>query len=306
MAKRVRKPRKVRTPRTLDRQLVTPEGVPLNLKLGSAGTRAAAFMIDAIVMLVTLIAASLLIYALAVGGPDGSPSIYAVIWLLGFFLLRNFYFVLFEAGRRAATPGKRLMKLRVVSRDGGRLTGSAVLARNLMREIEVFLPLAFLAFSSAEGMASRWTAVLALGWTLILLFLPLFNRDRLRAGDLIAGTWVVEREVRKLGEDLLIQTAHEKDRERIAPFTPAELDAYGAFELQRLEDVLRRNDRGDLFAVAAAIRGKLGRADEGADLAFLEAYYTNLRHHLERKLLFGTRKRDKFDRDTTNRSGAIL
>ena len=108
---------------------------------------------------------------------------------------------------------------------------------------------------------------------------------------------MVEREVRKLGEDLLIQTAHEKDRARIAPFTAAELDAYGAFELQRLEDVLRRNDRTDLFAVAGAIRRKLGRADEGADLAFLEAYYGDLRRHLERKLLFGQRKRDKFDRN---------
>lgn len=292
MAERQRKPR---LPRTLDRQLVTPEGVPLNLRLGSAGARAGAFVIDAIIMFLVLIGASLLIFSLAIGGPTGAASLYAIIWLLGFFVLRNFYFVLHEAGRRAATPGKRIMKLRVVSRDGARLTGAAVLARNLMREIEVFLPLAFLGFASAEGMATKWTATLALGWALILLFLPLFNRDRLRAGDLIAGTWVVEREVRKLGEDLLIQTAHEKDRGRIAPFTLAELNAYGAFELQRLEDVLRRNDRGDMFSVAAAIRRKIGRADDGADLAFLEAYYGDLRRHLERKLLFGQRKRDKFD-----------
>ncbi|MGT2514935.1 RDD family protein [Sphingomonas panni] len=295
MARRERKVRKPRVTRTLDRQLVTPEGVPLNLRLGSAGARAGAFLIDAIIMLAVLIGASLLIAALAIGGPRGATSLYAVIWLLGFFLLRNFYFVLFEAGKRAATPGKRLMKLRVVSRDGGRLTGSAVLARNLLREIEVFLPLFFLAFAFAEGMATAWTATLALGWASILLFLPLLNRDRLRAGDVIAGTWVVEREVRKLGEDLLIQTAHAHDQARIAPFTAAELDAYGAFELQRLEEVLRRNDRADLYAVATAIRGKLGRREEGYDLAFLEAYYAALRHHLERKLLFGQRKRDKYD-----------
>ena len=296
MARREREARRPRVPRTLERQLVTPEGVPLNLRLGSAGARAGAFLIDAIIMLAVLIGASLLILALAIGGPRGASSLYAVIWLLGFFLLRNFYFVLFEAGKRAATPGKRLMKLRVVSRDGGGLTGSAVLARNLMREIEVFLPLFFLAFAFAEGMATAWTATLALGWASILLFLPLLNRDRLRAGDLIAGTWVVERETRKLGEDLLVQTAHAQDRARIAPFTPADLDAYGAFELQRLEEVLRRNDRADLYAVATAIRRKLGRNEEGYDHAFLEAYYGALRHHLERKLLFGQRKRDKYDR----------
>lgn len=300
MARRERKARRPRVPRTLERQLVTPEGVPLNLRLGSAGARAGAFVIDAIIMLAVLAAASLAILGLAIGGPRGAASLYAVIWLLGFFLLRNFYFVLFEAGKRAATPGKRLMKLRVVSRDGARLTGSAVLARNLMREIEIFLPMFFLAFAFAEGMATAWTATLALGWASILLFLPLLNRDRLRAGDLIAGTWVVERETRKLGEDLLVQTAHEKDRARIAPFTPAELDAYGAFELQRLEEVLRRNDRADLYAVATAIRRKLGRHEEGYDHAFLESYYGALRHHLERKLLFGQRKRDKYDQIGTS------
>ena len=47
--------------------------------------------------------------------------------------------------------------------------------------------------------------------------------------------------------------------------------------------------------VAAAIRRKLGRPDEGHDLAFLESYYAALRGELERRLLFGRRKKDKFD-----------
>ena len=46
-------------------------------------------------------------------------------------------------GGRGATPGKRMLGLRVVARDGARLTGGAVIARNAMREIEVFLPLSF-------------------------------------------------------------------------------------------------------------------------------------------------------------------
>ncbi len=46
-------------------------------------------------------------------------------------LLRTFWFIGFELGARAATPGKRLMGIRVVARDGGRLTADAVVARNL-------------------------------------------------------------------------------------------------------------------------------------------------------------------------------
>src|SRR3546814_1427191 len=49
-----------------------------------------------------------------------------VVWMLGAFLLRTFWFIGFELGSRAATPGKRLMGIRVVARDGGRLTADAV------------------------------------------------------------------------------------------------------------------------------------------------------------------------------------
>ncbi|HCB74635.1 MAG TPA: RDD family protein, partial [Sphingomonas bacterium] len=173
---------------------------------------------------------------------------------------------------------------------GGRLTGGAIVARNLMREIEVFLPLTFLAYSSAQGIADQWTAALGLGWTALFLFFPLFNRDRLRAGDLIAGTWVIETGRRRIGADLMAKGA-----DRRIDFAPSELEVYGQYELQRLEDVLRRGEAGAMAAVADAIRAKIGRYDEPGDQAFLDAYYRALRRHLERRLLFGRRKRDKFD-----------
>ena len=37
-----------------------------------------------------------------------SAEIALIVWLLGFFLLRNFYFILMEMGPRAATFGKRM------------------------------------------------------------------------------------------------------------------------------------------------------------------------------------------------------
>lgn len=277
------------------RALVTPEGVTLHLRLATAGSRAGAFTIDALIMLATLIA--LTAAAIALWGSTGSGGPAAIIWLLGFFLLRNFYFTLFESGTRAATPGKRALKLRVVARDGGRLTGGAILARNLMREVEVFLPLIFLMVAQAEGFSNRWLGLLGLGWTAIFIFMPLFNRDRLRAGDLIAGTWVVENERPRIAPDLL--AANDRDSIDAYGFTPQELETYGQFEIQRLEDVLHRNDPDTLITVAGVIRRKIGRRDEGGnwnhDREFLEAYYAAARLHLERRLLFGQRKRDKFD-----------
>ena len=278
----------------LTRELVTPEGAVLHLRLASAGARAGAFTIDAEIMLATLVALTLA--AVGLLSNAASRNVAVILWLLGFFLLRNFYFTLFESGGRAATLGKRMLKLRVVARDGGRLTGGAVLARNLTREVEVFLPLIFLISAQAEGFSNRWLTLFGFGWTAIFMLFPLFNRDRLRAGDLIAGTWVVENERPRIAPDLI---ARPNPRAERYSFTPDELAIYGQFEIQRLAEVLHRDDPDTIVTVAGVIRRKLGRGDEadgsGDDRAFLDAYYTAARLHLERGLLFGQRKRDKHD-----------
>jgi uncharacterized RDD family membrane protein YckC len=205
------------------RSFVTPEGVDLRLRVGTAGERAAAFLLDAAIVLATLIAFVVAIGTVAValaslGAPglrDGLGSAVFIVWLLGFFFLRNFYFVFFELGARAATPGKRVMGLRVAARDGGRLTAEAVFARNAMREIEIFLPLGFLGASAAGGDPVDGVMVLlGLTWSGVFLLFPLFNRDRLRVGDFVAGTWVVKAPRRTLTIDLAHDAA-----ERLTRFT---------------------------------------------------------------------------------------
>ncbi|MES2904486.1 MAG: RDD family protein, partial [Pseudomonadota bacterium] len=162
---------------SLRRSFVTPEGVDLWLELGSVASRAVAFLIDAFLMMVILVVVTLAFVWMAVPGMRGFLT---ALWLVGFFLLRNGWFTLFEMGSRGATPGKLVMGLRVVARDGARLTGAAVIARNAMREIEVFLPLSFFAQQSAQGTADTFLTLFSLLWSGIFLFFPLFNRDRLR------------------------------------------------------------------------------------------------------------------------------
>ncbi|MES2022970.1 MAG: RDD family protein [Pseudomonadota bacterium] len=278
--------RRATGPQSLRRSFVTPEGVDLQIELGGAGVRAAAFMVDAVSMLVLLIVVTIAIALLFVASKQ---SALAILWLLGFFVLRNGWFVLFEMGGRGATPGKRLMGLRVVARDGARLTGGAVIARNAMREIEVFLPLTFLMSQAVQGLADSFVTIFSLGWSGIFLFFPLFNRDRLRIGDLLAGTWVVRTVRGELGADLARAT--ERPR-RI--FTEAALDLYGVYELQTLEDVLRSGRDDAIATVAAAIRRKAGLPDDHDDRGFLDDYYAALCGRLERGLLVGRRRADKF------------
>jgi uncharacterized RDD family membrane protein YckC len=279
---------------TTDRALVTPEGVALRLRIGSAGERVGAFLIDVLIIWSLLLALSLAALAGSFAGVRtfGLPAFQGgmVVWMVGAFVLRNFYFAGFELGPRAATPGKRVMGLRVVARDGGRLSADAIFARNAMREIEFFLPLSTLASTGTGG----WLLVLGLGWTGVFLLFPLFNRDRLRIGDLVAGTLVVHARRRKLQAELVGEG--DVGAPELA-FTPEQLDAYGVKELQVLETVLRNNDRTTQAAVARRIQVKIGWSGGAVpDRAFLSAYYAGLRGRLEGRLLFGHRRRDKHDK----------
>ena len=291
-------------PQSEVREFVTPEGVDLRLRIGGAGERAAAFILDAVFLLIAVIALTFLAIAAggalaglgAVGVKNNLSSVMLIVWLLGFFVLRNGYFVLFEFTPRAATPGKRILGLRVAARDGGRLTAEAIFARNAMREIEVFLPLTFLLASGvgATDPIGGGLVLLGLIWTGGFALFPLFNRDHLRIGDVVAGTWVVKSPREKLSIDLL-------DAQQAAAglfgFSAEQAGAYGIKELYVLEDVLRRKDPKTMAAVADRIRHKIGwRKEAGeADEAFLAAYYGALRGRLETRLLFGHRRRDKFD-----------
>jgi hypothetical protein len=166
-----------------------------------------------------------------------------------------------------------------------------VFARNALRDIEVFLPLTFMIARSDD--VEGWIALAGLVWTGVFTLFPLFNRDRLRAGDLVAGTWVVVAPKRKLLRDQAdVAPAANAD----LAFTSAQLDAYGVKELQVLEGVLRGRERETQAAVARRIRAKIAwDGPWAADAEFLAAYYAALRGRLEQRLLFGRRKRDKHD-----------
>ncbi|MEA3030200.1 MAG: hypothetical protein QOG13_1525 [Sphingomonadales bacterium] len=276
------------------RSLVTPEGVDLSLRLADIGQRVSAFLIDLLIMAGALIALTFACIVAAISLGMSSAEVAGIVWLLGFFVLRNGYFILMEMGPRAATFGKRGAGLRVVARSGERLTADRVIARNLMREIEFYLPLSFLSYNAAEGAASALMSLAGLAWTGIFLFFPMFNKDKMRVGDLLAGTWVISAPRKQLTFDLL-NAEGPRDAYR---FTEAQLDVYGVYELQTLERVLRESQAEPITTVAYTIRNKIGIPPDqyGDDYAFLLAYYDAIRARMERGLLFGKRREDKFDR----------
>lgn len=277
------------------RTLITPEGAVLNLRMSTFAERSGAFLLDIGVqfILIFLIVLSISTVASALG-LKGREIAFAVVQVLIFFI-RNFYFIFFEIGRKAATPGKRVLGLRVADRKGGRLTANAVIARNFMRELEFFLPLSVLFSLGANG-ADAWIMWVLLLWSLLFALFPLFNKDKLRIGDLIAGTMVLHAPKVRLLQDI---AAVSPDRGKIGTisFSPQQLQVYGIHELHVLEDVLRQSTPLIKQSVAERIARKIGHTPQTGEtpLVFLESFYSALRHHLEQRMLFGQHKADKYD-----------
>ncbi len=171
----------VRAPGRSERRILTPEGVPLVFQLAERGERAAAVMIDLVIMVIALI-----VFVLAITfilAELGVRDVALGLAILVSFLIRNFYFIFFELRWQGQTPGKRALGIRVIDRKGGYLHPGAVFSRNLLREVELFLPLT-LVFGVDLTDSSGWVNFLTLGWAALCLLLPFFNKDRLRAGDL--------------------------------------------------------------------------------------------------------------------------
>jgi uncharacterized RDD family membrane protein YckC len=304
-------------------RVVTPEGLALPFEVAPVGDRLSAFLIDLLVILAATVGAWVLArLAVLIGMPALGTSFFVVVG----FLLWNFYFVYFEVRWGGVTFGKRRAGLRVISRDGGPLTAEAIIARNLMRNLEFNLPVAVLLVP--EQMlpeAPSWGWLLAAAWLFVFALMPLFNQDRLRCGDLVAGTMVVKMPAAVLLADLADrgEARAERPARRPAarwmapaasegpfaaapaveayPFTRQQLDIYGIHELQVLEDLLRRDDLGTLDRrvldeVGEKIKAKIGWPRErwnDSSRPFLDAFYRAQRALLEQKMLFGQRQERK-------------
>jgi uncharacterized RDD family membrane protein YckC len=281
-------------------ELISPEGVALTLPVAGVGVRISAQIID---MVITMIGAVCLLIVAGYLGQT-APNTWKAIATLLFFAIRVPYYVFAELLWNGQTLGKRLMKIKVISHDGGPLSANALVLRNLMKEAEVFLPATLvLALAPSDPLAT----LAALAWILIGLSIPFFDRYRRRLGDMMAGTHVIHLPVPVLLKDLAGEPQRQRGKSDDFEFLSHQLDHYGAFELQTLESLLRGQDtaRGGMptrereetiRVIVEKIRNKIGYADPvapGNRLRFLRAFYKAQRAYLEQRQLFGDRRSDK-------------
>ncbi len=149
------------------------DGVEIRLRMAGPMLRAGAYGIDFIIRAVILgLGAIAVSFAgMAIGGKVAEGLI-----LLAWFLMDWLYPIIFEAGKRGATPGKRAMGLRVVQATGAPITLGQAVVRNFLRFIDG-MPF----FTYAFGLTSC-----------------LATRRFQRLGDLAAGTVVIYERVQAM------------------------------------------------------------------------------------------------------------
>ena len=158
-------------------EIETPEQIALSYSVAGIGSRGAAAALDTLICLAALVILGLIVALAAsyAGLTLGRTSSASATWVIAAYVLVQFavvwgYYVVFEGIWDGQTPGKRMMKLRVV-RDGGfSVTFTASAVRNLLRAVDF------------------------IGVYLVGIVVALTNDSRKRLGDIVAGTFVIKEE----------------------------------------------------------------------------------------------------------------
>jgi len=161
----------------------TPERVELEFALASIGNRFLAVAIDHFIQYLSIFLITWLVLSIAGYSTSDvpetaekmfseTPKWMVAILIVVLFLIFAGYFIVFEWLWNGQTPGKRILKLRVIREDGRPLTLWEAIARNLLR--------------IGDAVPGFVLPVYSIG--LIVIFLS--PRDQ-RLGDIFAGTVVV-------------------------------------------------------------------------------------------------------------------
>jgi len=247
----------------LDDELIveTPERVELRFILASVGNRFLAAAIDHIIQILLIIVAALIFFWAAGWSRVSSLGVWAAaLMILVFFAIYWGYFVLFETIWSGQTPGKRIMKLRVIREDGRPVRFFEVFVRNLLRLLIDFMPPP----SYAVGVISI-----------------VFSSQSKRIGDFVAGTVVIKErsseapsleEITRALEAELARPGAAASGIKSDPvlLDPAEVRAIQTFLRRRFE--LSPSSRASLAVrIAGPVASRLGIVDAQLSAeAFLE------------------------------------
>jgi uncharacterized RDD family membrane protein YckC len=213
----------------------TPERVPLHFALASIGNRFLACALDhalqLLAILLMVIAFSVLASISTFGEElSNAPKWVHAVLIIIVFLIFSSYFAFFEWIWNGQTPGKRLLKLRVIREDGRPITFWEAAVRNLLPTFDM-MPAPFYSIG------------------LISVFLSLSDQ---RVGDMVAGTVVIREREAEAPAFANVFASSVSDPALRRAFQPVDFNAsltpLTESEIQVVETFLRR--RWDLVDMA--------------------------------------------------------
>ena len=172
-------------------EVMLPEDVQAAFEVGSPFMRVFAFLIDlGIILLAGIVIGMLLMVVLVASMAGGSPEVSAALGIFLFTFLNVGYIFVFEGVFSGQTPGKAMMRLRVVKEDGEEIGPKEGIVRAFMRFAIIGpLPVALI-FGIFEPEVIM--AVAPFAFLSIVMFV-----DRKSRGipDFVAGTLVVMQKI---------------------------------------------------------------------------------------------------------------
>jgi uncharacterized RDD family membrane protein YckC len=211
-------------------------GVEMTLQIAGPGTRAYAFLIDWHIRLLVALAWLLLGFLVGVGaGARFRSAVFLLAFALPAALIYFFYHPVLELLMSGRTPGKRMAGARIVTLEGTTPGTGALLMRNLFRLIDS-LP----------------------GLYLVGLVCCMFTAQRVRIGDLAAGTVLV------LDEQKTARTLGSLGK-------LAETSGLDPDTATLIQDLLERWEELEPEHAETLARELLARLDSGSDAAQLAA-----------------------------------
>lgn len=165
----------------------TAENIAFSYKTAGPFRRGVAFGIDYAIRAFVFIAAGIVLSILGLMSGGVLAGVGAFFFLLLWFATECFYGALFETFMNGQTPGKWILGVRVVTRDGQPISGMQAVLRNLFRWVDMSPPV-YVWWSPAEQyVPANITCMVA------LICMSIDPRYR-RLGDLVGGTMVVANE----------------------------------------------------------------------------------------------------------------
>lgn len=238
-------------------EVETPEHVRFHHQLAGPAARALAYFIDLLVRGAIMFVLFIIFAIAGVASGDELRGLSFGVMAVVYFALEWGYYVLFETIWSGRSPGKKALRLRVITDTGRPLHYLDSILRNLLRAADL-LP------------------------NLYALGLVVMGRDRRfrRLGDLVAGTIVVMEERHDVGESIHIHPVP-------SPFElgalPQRIPLSGD-EIEALEIYLRRVPRlhparaTELAEIVAPVFAKrIGVRFRGDARRFLEVLYHRAR-----------------------------